>query len=99
MTIRWISGGRLEIEIPYPSFRQSHESDAEVIEMMQEMASTHPDRVIAERLNALGYRRRWGQQQFTPRSVSTLRRYRDIRRCPDLCTSDRSGPRGDGRYN
>ncbi|MDX6403211.1 MAG: hypothetical protein QOH70_666 [Blastocatellia bacterium] len=99
MTIRWTSGGRLEIEIPYPSFRQSLESDAEVIEMIQEMALTHPDRVIAERLSALGYRRRWGQEKFTARSISTLRRYRDIPRCPDLCTSDRSGPRGDGRYN
>jgi DNA invertase Pin-like site-specific DNA recombinase len=99
MTIRWISGGRLEIEIPYPTFRQSHESDAEVIEMLQEMASTHPDRVIADRLNALGYRRRWGQEKFTPRSISTLRRYRDIPRCPDHYPADRSGPRGDGRYN
>lgn len=99
MTIRWTSGGRLEIEIPWPSFRKSHESDSAVIELIKEMGSTHPDRVIAEKLNALGYRRRWGQEKFTPSSIRTLRRYRDIPHCPDHYPAERSGPRGDGRYN
>jgi DNA invertase Pin-like site-specific DNA recombinase len=99
MSVRWMSGGRLEIEIPWLSFPKSRESDSEVIEIIKEMASTHPDRVIAERLNALGYRGKFCQQKFTPKSVNTLRRYRNIPRCPDMCEPDTSGPRGDGRYN
>jgi hypothetical protein len=99
MTVRWIGGGRLEIEISCPSFPKSHESDPEVIEIIKEMAATHPDRVIAERLNALGHRHRGAQKKFTLRSVNTLRRSRDISRYPDLFASDRTGPRGDGRYN
>lgn len=99
MSIRWISGGRLEIEIPCLSFPKSHESDSEVIEIIKEMASTHPDRVIAERLNALGYRGKFCHKKFTPKSVNTLRIHRNIPRCPDMCAPDTSGPRGDGRYN
>jgi DNA invertase Pin-like site-specific DNA recombinase len=99
MSVRWKSGGRLEIEIAWLSFPKSRESDSEVIEIIKEMASTHPDRVIAERLNALGYRGKFCQQKFTPKSVNTLRRYRNIPRCPDMCEPDTSGPRGDGRYN
>src|SRR5229473_1498355 len=99
MSVRWMSGGRLEIEIPWLSFPKSRESDSEVIEIIKEMASTHPDRVIAERLNALGYRGKFCQQKFTPKSVNTLRIHRNNPRCPDMCAPDTSGPRGDGRYN
>ncbi len=99
MTVRWISGGRLEREISCPSFPKSHESDPEVIAVIKEMASTHPDRVIAEKLNALGYGRRSVQKKFTPHSVHSLRSSRDIPRCPDHYASDGTGPRGDDRYN
>ena len=99
MTVRWISGGRLEREISCPSFPKSHESDPEVIAVIKEMASTHPDRVIAEKLNALGYGRRSVQKKFTPHSVHSLRSSRDIPRCPDHYASYRTGPRGDDRYN
>jgi DNA invertase Pin-like site-specific DNA recombinase len=99
MTVRWVSGGRLELEIPWLSFPRSHENDSEVLGIVKEMAAAYPDRVIAETLNGLGYRRRFGQQKFTPGSINTLRRYRKIPRCPDLRSADSSGPRGDGRYN
>jgi hypothetical protein len=99
MTVRWISGGRLEREISCPSFPKSHESDPEVIAVIKEMASTHPDRVIAEKLNALSYGRRSVQKKFTPKSVHSLRSSRDIPRCPDHYASERTGPRGDDRYN
>jgi len=97
MTIRWIAGGRLDIDVPSPSFPRSHLSDSEVIEIIKEMASTHPDRVIAERLNTLGYRGKSRQQKFTSYAVHALRRYRSIPGCPDMC-ADNIGPRADGRY-
>lgn len=99
MTVRWISGGRLEREISCPSFPKSHESDPEVIAVIKEMAPTHPDRVIAEKLNALGYGRRSVQKKFTAQAVHGLRSSRDIPRCPDHYAPDRTGPRGDNRYN
>ena len=99
MTVRWISGGRLEQEISCPSFPRSHESDPEVIAVIKDMATTHPDRVIAEKLNALGYGRRSVQKKFTPQSVHSLRSSRNIPRCPDHHAPDRTGPRGDDRYN
>jgi hypothetical protein len=94
-----MSGGRLEKEIAWPSFPKSHESDSEVIEIIKEMALTHPDRMIAEKLNASGYRGKFCQQKFTAKSVNSLRRQRNIPRFPDMCAPDTSGPRGDGRYN
>jgi DNA invertase Pin-like site-specific DNA recombinase len=97
MSVRWISGGRLDIDVPCPSFPRSHLSDSEVIEIIKEMAPTHQDRVIAERLNALGYRGKARQQKFTTYSVQALRRYRNIPVCPDMC-ADNIGPRSDGRY-
>ena len=99
MSVRWMSGGRLEKEIAWPSFPKSHESDSEVIEIIKEMALTHPDRMIAEKLNASGYRGKFCQQKFTAKSVNSLRRQRNIPRFPDMCAPDTSGPRGDGRYN
>lgn len=99
MTVRWISGGRLEQEISCPSFPKSHETDPDVIAVIKEMASTYPDRVIAEKLNAVGYRPRSGRKKFTPQSVNSLRTSRNISGCPDQYSPDRTGPRGDGRYN
>lgn len=63
------------------------------------MAPTHPDRAIAEKLNALGFGRRWAHSKWTAQAVYYLRRYRNIPQCPDLRPCDCSGPRGDGRYS
>jgi len=49
LTVRWVSGGRLEIETSCVSFPRSHESDPKVIQIIKEMASTNPDRVIANK--------------------------------------------------
>jgi DNA invertase Pin-like site-specific DNA recombinase len=99
MTVRWISGGRLETEISCPSFPGSHASDPRIIELIRQMADTHPDRAIAEKLNTLGLDRRRAHSKFTAQAVYYLRRYRNIPSCPDLRPSDCSGPRADGRYN
>lgn len=99
MTVRWESGGRLEMEIPWLNFPRSHASDPEVLKIIKEMAPTNPDRAIAERLNALGYRRRWRQTNFTGQTVNWIRTYRNIPLCPDLSPADSSGSRSDGRYN
>lgn len=99
MTVRWRSGGRMEMEIPWLSFPRSHASDPEVLEIIKQMAPTSPDRVIAEKLNALGYRRRWGQTKFTTQHVNWIRRHRNIPLCPELCPADSSGQRVDGRHN
>ncbi len=96
VTVRWASGGRQEIEIPWLRTNRIH---AEVIQLVKEMAATHSARVIAETLNSMGYRRRHGQREFTALSVRDLRRAHKI---PDPCLDQyprgASGPRGDGRY-
>lgn len=96
MTVRWVSGGRLMIEIPWAS---SNSSDPEVIELITQMAPTHPDRAIAEKLNALGFGRRRAHSKWTAQAVYYLRRYRNIPQCPDVRPCDCDGPRGDGRYS
>lgn len=95
-TVRWASGGSQEIEIPW---LRTHRTHAEVVQQVREMAPTHSARVIAETLNSMGYRRRYGQREFTALSVRDLRRAHKI---PDSCLDQYprgvSGPRGDGRY-
>lgn len=98
-TVRWASGARQELEIPWLSFPKSQASDAEIIELVKEMAPNHTDRAIADRLNSLGYRRRYGRQEFTAHSVMDLRKQRNIpHSCPQRYKPGVSGPRGDGRY-
>src|SRR5207302_7528827 len=75
-TVRWANGGRHELEIEWLSFPRSHSSDAEVIQQIKEMAQRYPDRVIAEKLNSLGYRRRYGQKELTACSIKDLRKTR-----------------------
>jgi hypothetical protein len=95
-TVRWGSGGRHEIEIPW---LRTHRTSAEVIQSVRDMAPTHSDSVIAETLNSAGYRRRYGQQEFTALSVRDLRREHKIpHACPEHYPRGVSGPRGDGRY-
>lgn len=95
-TVRWASGGRQEIEIPW---LRTHRIHPEVIQLVREMSPTHTARVIAETLNSMGYRRRYGQREFTALSVRDLRKAHKI---PDPCLDQYprafSGPRGDGRY-
>lgn len=97
-TVRWTNGARQELEIEWLSFPRSHSSDAEVIQQVKEMSQRYPDRVIAEKLNSLGYRRRYGQKEFTACSIKDLRKKRNIPPCPDRYPPGVSGPRGDGRY-
>ena len=96
MTVRWAGGGRHELEIPWLRVHRTH---AEVIQLVKEMAPTHSDNGIAETLNSMGYRRRYGQREFTASSVRSLRREQKIpNTCPDTYREGDSGPRGDGRY-
>jgi len=100
MTVRWLSGGRFECEIPWISFPKSHETDAAVIEIIKRMAPDHTDHVIAERLNSLGYIRRWGQKKFDGHAVTDIRMSHKIpHKCPERYKRGQSGARGDGRYS
>ena len=100
MTVRWLSGGRFECEIPWLNFPRFHSTDAEVIEMIKKMAPDHTDRAIAERLNSLGYVRRWGQKKFDWHAVTDIRLSHKIpHSCPERYRRGQSGPRGDGRYS
>ena len=96
VTVRWAGGGRHEVEIPWLRIHKTH---AEVIQLVKEMAPTHSDHAIADRLNSMGHRRRYGEREFTALSVRDLRRVHKIPlACPGQYPRGVSGPRGDGRY-
>src|ERR1700730_1702679 len=98
-TVRWQTGARLEVSIPWLSFPESHRSQPEVLQIIRQMSPTHTDQQIADHLNSLGYVRRW-RSKFDWHSITDIRRCNNIKHeCPERFHKGKEGPRGDGRYS
>lgn len=64
VTIRWLTGARHEVEAPWPSKPESHETDPEILDIIRRLAPTHTDEDIAEYLNQNGYRSLRGKRFY-----------------------------------
>jgi hypothetical protein len=64
VTIRWQTGARYEVEAPWPNYVESHQTDAEIVDIIRRLALTHTDEDIAEYLNRHGYRSLRGKRFY-----------------------------------
>lgn len=98
--LRWQTEALTELEIPRPL--RSYEvrrTDHKVVERVQQLATTHNDYEIADRLNEEGFTSGAGGS-FTKSKVSWVRHaYQIPSHCADWPGLYPSGQRGDGRYS
>lgn len=97
-TVRWHSGGRTELEAPWPNFPESNTTDPETVEMIRRLAPTHTDKQIAECLNRKGICP-LRAKRFNRAQVFVLRQNHKIHGGNSTKSPDFSGRRADGRFS
>jgi DNA invertase Pin-like site-specific DNA recombinase len=98
--VRWQTQAcsRLEVARPKPAY-VLRRTASEVVDRMRQLAPTHTDTQMAERLNQEGYRSGQGGA-FTASKVNWLRYAYGIKSgCPLGPVACPTGQRGDGRYS
>lgn len=98
--IRWQTGALTELSIERPkTAAEACKTDPKVVDRIRELAPTHPDLQIIQRLNQEGFVPGRGGV-FTRGKVRWLRHKHKIKTgCPENPLTVTNEPRGDGRYS
>jgi transposase len=97
MAVRWQTGACSALEVPLPGRGAKLRTDPELVALIRKLAADHTNQMIAEHLNAAGWKTKKGKR-FTRAIVQELRfRNKVLNRCPALTRKVSYEPRGDGR--